>query len=153
MGNPSCGPRAAAPVDGFRAARHNDPVPTVCLEPRSRPMSLEEPKRIESTSEDRTMALFCHLGGAILGFLVPLIIWLIQKDKSRFVDDQGKEALNFQLTVLIGYVIGIATFCFIIGIFIFLATWVVNLVFGIIACVEAQKGNRYRYPIIIRFIS
>jgi uncharacterized Tic20 family protein len=117
------------------------------------PADGDEPRPRSASSDDRTMALFCHLGGALLGFLVPLIIWLIQKDKSRFIDDQGKEALNFQLTVLIGYVVGIATACFIIGIFLILATWVVNLVFGIIGAVTAQKGERYRYPISIRFIS
>jgi uncharacterized Tic20 family protein len=123
-------------------------------EPRNldEPKNLDAPGTLTSSSEDRTLAMFCHLGGAVLGFLVPLILWLIQKDKSRFIDDQGKEALNFQLTVLIGYLIGVATFCFFIGIVIFFGTWVTNLVFGILGAVAAQKGERYRYPISIRFI-
>jgi uncharacterized protein len=107
---------------------------------------------IPSTQEDRQMGLFCHLGGALLGFLVPLIIWLIKKDQSKFVDDQGKEALNFQITLLIGHVIGGATICFTFGL-INMAVWVLGLVFGIMGGMEANKGVVYRYPINIRMIT
>jgi uncharacterized Tic20 family protein len=107
---------------------------------------------IPSTQEERQMGLFCHLGGALLGFLVPLIIWLIKKDQSKFVDDQGKEALNFQITLLIGHVIGGVTICFTFGL-INMAVWVLGLVFGILGGVEANKGVVYRYPINIRMIT
>ena len=56
------------------------------------------PPSIESTPDDRTMALVCHIGGAVGSFLIPLIIWLIKKDQSKFVDDQGKEVINFHIT-------------------------------------------------------
>jgi uncharacterized Tic20 family protein len=108
-------------------------------------------RRNPATSEDRQMALFAHVGGALLGFLVPLIIWLIKKDKSPFVDDQGKEALNFQITVILAHVIGGLTICFTFGL-LNMAVYVVNLVFGIIGGVEANKGKVYRYPLTIRFI-
>ena len=106
---------------------------------------------IDSTPDDRSMSMLCHIGGAF-GFIVPLIIWLIKKDQSRFVDDQGKEALNFHLTMLIGHVIGGFTMCFTFGI-VNLAVMVVALVFSILGGLEANKGVRYRYPICIRFIS
>jgi uncharacterized Tic20 family protein len=106
---------------------------------------------IPSTSEDRTMAMVAHLGGGLFNFWVPLIIWLIKKDKSPFVDDQGKEALNFSLTMLIGHVLGGITICFTLGL-LNMAVAVVSTVFGIIAGVEANKGKVYRYPINIRFI-
>jgi uncharacterized Tic20 family protein len=104
-----------------------------------------------STSEDRQMAFFAHLGGALLGWLVPLIIWLIKKDKSKFVDDQGKEALNFQLTMLIGHVVGAFSFCLTWGT-INLVCYVLSLVFGIMGGVAANKGEVYRYPFNIRMI-
>jgi len=55
----------------------------------------------EIKQEDKTMAMLCHLLGILTAFLGPLIIWLVKKDQSPFVDDQGKEALNFQITLVI----------------------------------------------------
>ena len=107
---------------------------------------------IPSTSEDRQMGLFCHLGGAFLGFLVPLIIWVMKKDTSKFLDDQGKEALNFQLTLMIGHLVGGVTICITFG-SINMVLWVLGLVFGIMGGVAANKGEVYRYPINIRMIT
>ncbi|HZT82831.1 MAG TPA: DUF4870 domain-containing protein [Gemmataceae bacterium] len=115
------------------------------------PVDSSAPPEIPSTQDDRTMALICHLGGALGSFIVPLIVWLIKKDQSRFVDDQGKEALNFQLTLLIGHVIGMATACFTFGM-VNAAVGVVGLIFGILGGLEANKGVAYRYPLNIRFI-
>jgi uncharacterized Tic20 family protein len=107
---------------------------------------------IDSTPDDRTMAMLCHIGGAIGSFLIPLIIWLIKKDQSKFVDDQGKEALNFHITILIAHLIGGITLCFTFGI-INMVVWVLALVFGIIGGLAAQKGEVYRYPFAIRLIT
>lgn len=110
------------------------------------------PTEIPSTQDERTMALLCHLGGILTGFIVPLIIWLIKKDQSRFVDDQGKEALNFQLTLLIAYVVSTAAMCIYIGFVLWPATWIVSVVFGIMGSMAANKGEVYRYPVNIRFL-
>jgi Domain of unknown function (DUF4870) len=59
----------------------------------------------EIKSEDKTMAMLCHLLGIVTWFLGALIIWLIKKDQSKFVDDQGKEALNFQITLRGGWMV------------------------------------------------
>ena len=104
------------------------------------------------TSDAKTMAMLCHLLAIFTGFIVPLIIWLIKKDESRFVDQQGKEVLNFELTLLIAFVVGIATSCIVIGFFVIIAAQVCNIVFGILATIEVNKGNPYRYPVCIRFI-
>ena len=102
----------------------------------------------------RTMALLAHLLGIFTSFLGPLIIWLVKKDQQPFVDDQGKEALNFQITALIGWVAMVVLSCISLGILAFLpfVWWVVLLIFGIMACVESNKGNAYRYPINIRLV-
>ena len=107
-------------------------------------------------SDEKTMALLAHLLGGITCVLGPLIIWLIKKDESVFVNDQGKEAVNFQLSILIGYVIaGILSFIP----FVNCITWlffpvlgISGLIFGILGCLEANKGVVYRYPYSLRFI-
>lgn len=101
------------------------------------------------------MAMLAHLLGAVLGFLGPLIIWLMKKDESAFVNDQGKEALNFHLTLLIAYVVTAVAATVTCGILFFLplAPWLFQIIFGIIGAVEANKGNAYRYPATIRMIT
>ncbi len=107
-------------------------------------------------SDEKTMALLAHLLGGITCLLGPLIIWLIKKDESPFVNDQGKEAVNFQLSILIGYVIaGILNFIP----FVNCITWlffpvlgISGLIFGILGGLEANKGVVYRYPCALRFI-
>jgi uncharacterized Tic20 family protein len=103
------------------------------------------------TPDDKSMAMLAHLLG-ILGFIGPLIIWLIKKDTSPFVNDQGKEALNFHLTLLIGYVVGFATSFFCIGFIILPAVWILGTIFSIIGAMKAKEGLPYRYPFAIRFI-
>jgi len=100
----------------------------------------------------KTMAMLCHLLGIFTGFLGALIIWLVKKDQSPFVNQQGKEALNFQLTILIAYVVGGLTSCLVIGFFIIAAAYVVDLVFCILAAMTVNKGQPYRYPVCIRLI-
>ncbi len=106
----------------------------------------------EPDKDSKTMAMLSHLLGILLGFLGPLIIWLMKKDASPFVDDQGKESLNFQLTLLIGYLIAAATSCIFIGFLIFPVVWIVGLVLSILGTMKANEGLAYRYPVNIRFI-
>lgn len=104
--------------------------------------------------EDRTIALLTHLSGIIVSFIVPLIIWLINKDNPQksWLTDQSKEALNFQITLIIVYVIGTILTIILIGALINLAAWIACIVFSIIAGVAANKGEAYRYPFAIRLI-
>ena len=107
-----------------------------------------EPARPDS----KTMAMLCHLLGIFTGFLGPLIIWLIKKDEDPFVDDQGKEALNFQISVLIAMAISGALICLVIGGFLVVAVAVCNIVFCIIGALKANEGVAYRYPFTLRLI-
>jgi uncharacterized Tic20 family protein len=106
----------------------------------------------EPDKDAKTMGMLAHLLSILTGFIGPLIIWLVKKDTSPFVDDQGKESLNFQLTLLIGYVIAAATSCLFIGLILFPVLWVVGLVFEIMGTMKANQGIAYRYPFNIRFI-
>jgi len=131
----------------------NDPnVPPPQGEPPGTPVNYSGTSLpVANTKDEKSMAMLAHLLG-ILGFLGPLIIWLIKKDTSAFVDDQGKEALNFHLTMLIGYLIGGVTFWLCIGAFIILAVWIVSLIFSIVGAMKANQGIAYRYPFAIRLI-
>jgi uncharacterized Tic20 family protein len=104
--------------------------------------------------EDRTVALLTHLSGIIAGFIVPLIMWLINKDKPEksWLTDSSVEALNFQITIAIAYVICIVLSVIIIGGLLMPIVWLVNLIFCIIAGVAANKGESYRYPFALRLI-
>ncbi|QEC52290.1 hypothetical protein EDD80_106160 [Anseongella ginsenosidimutans] len=103
-------------------------------------------------SDDRLFAVFAHLGTIIASFLVPLIIWLVKKDDSAFVDHHGKEALNFQITIFLGYIAGGLLAPFLIGIPILFACWILSLVCAIMAAIKANEGKPYRYPISWRII-
>ena len=98
------------------------------------------------------MAMLCHILAIFTGFLGPLIIWLIKKDDSPFVDRHGKEALNFQLTILIAWVASglLAFVC--IGFILMPVIGIVDLVLCILAAVKSSRGEDYRYPINIRFV-
>ena len=120
--------------------------------------------------EERQWAMFAHLSALLGGivtagwagslgcFIGPLIIWLVKKDTMPFVDDQGKEALNFNITVgivfLILLILTLVTFG--IGILLtgplMLIVGLVWLVFTIIAGIKANNGETYRYPFALRLI-
>jgi len=110
------------------------------------------------TSQARTWGMLCHLS-AICGYffpfghlLGPFIVWLIKKNEHEFVDDQGREALNFQLSMTIYMIVAGILIFFLIGIPILIALIVANIVFIVIASVKANDGVRYRYPLTIRFL-
>jgi uncharacterized Tic20 family protein len=126
-----------------------DPTPPPTVEPTSGPTP-----QPPLTNESKNLALLGHLLGLFTGFLGPLILWLVKKEDS-FVEDQSREALNFQLTVLIAYIAsGIAAIASCGILFpLPLAVWIADLVFCILAAVDSSKGNTYRYPVTIRFIN
>ncbi|MEM8952849.1 MAG: DUF4870 domain-containing protein [Verrucomicrobiota bacterium] len=114
------------------------------------------------SSEEKTMAMLTHLLAfsgyfTVIGTIVgPLILWVLKRDTMPFVDDQGKEAVNFNISFFIYYVIaGIlcATIIFlIIGVPAFAILFILHVVFIIVAAIKASNGEAYRYPMTIRFI-
>ncbi len=92
-----------------------------------------------------------HIGGIILGFVGPLIVMLVFGPRDGFTKDQSTEALNFQITAILGY---IASFILsvILPIPFTLLIWVAVLVFGIMGGLAANKGQAYRYPFALRLI-
>ena len=103
--------------------------------------------------------MFCHLGGlvghALVGFghvVVPLVLWLIKRDQMPFVNQEGKEAVNFQISITI-YALaggGLAFFC--VGFFVLAAVFIFDIIMVIQASIAASNGKAFRYPLCIRFI-
>ena len=124
-------------------------------QPPGQPGGYGHPGQELSPADQRMWAMLGHLGGILLSFLAPLIVFLVQKDRGAYVKEQSAEALNFQLTVLIGYVVvtvlTIITLGF--GSFLYLPLWLVAVVFAVLAGVAANKGENYRYPVSLRMIS
>ena len=102
--------------------------------------------------DERNMAMFALLGGGILGFIVPLIIFLIKKDESPFVRDQAAHSLNFQLLLLIGYVISSVLMIVLIGYLFWFALWVTSIVLGIMGGMAANRGEWYRFPFNVNWV-
>ena len=101
--------------------------------------------------EERTMAMLVHLLGLLTGFIGPLVLWLVKKDTSPFIDHHGKEAVNFLITNLIFSIPMI--FIAFVTLGLGLIAWMAFLyTFYIIACVQAYKGVWYRIPLNIRLI-
>ncbi len=98
------------------------------------------------------MALLVYLLAIPTGFIGPLILWLIKKDQSRFLDDQGKEVLNWSITLHIAQVAcGVLMFA-VIGMFLLPLVMVVHVVFTILGALKANQGVAYRYPFAIRLL-
>lgn len=121
-------------------------------------MSDLEQTQGEPKQEERSLGLACHLlalAGLVVPFgnvLGPLIMWLVKKDESDFVDDQGKEALNFNITISIAGFIAFLLMFVVIGGLLLPIIGIFWLVMTIIAAVKANGGERYRYPLTIRLI-
>jgi len=104
------------------------------------------------------MGMLCHLL-ALAGYAIPfgnilgpLIIWQIKKDQYPFADDQGKESLNFQISVSIYAIISTILIIVVIGIPLVIAVGVFGLVEIILASIKANQGIPWRYPMTIKFI-
>jgi len=118
----------------------------------------------EAGKDARLWGMLCHLAGLagyvmpIIGNIVaPLIIWQIKKDELPFVDKQGKEAVNFQISMSLYALVGI-TVCLVtcVGAVLIpvvgIVVGIVDLIFLLIAAVKANNGESYQYPLTIRFI-
>lgn len=118
------------------------------------------PAGILVREEDKTMAMLCHLLAIFTGFLGPLILWLVKKDSSPFVDHHGREALNFQITiflVMMGLMamVFVLMFVFFVGFLlipVIMILQVLVIVAEVMAAVAAQRGDWHRYPFCLRLV-
>lgn len=111
------------------------------------------------SQDEKTWGMLAHLS-SLSGFIVPfgsllgpLIVWLVKRDTMPFVADQGKEALNFNITVLLAALVSCILMFVLIG-FLLLAVVVVGwLVLTIMATIESNKGVAFRYPFTLRLVN
>jgi uncharacterized Tic20 family protein len=111
------------------------------------------------TQDERTWGLVAHLSafaGLVAPFagnvIGPLVVWLIKREQSAFVETEAREALNFNITVFIGYAICIPLVLVFIGILMGIALFIYWLVMTIMAAVKAGEGIPYRYPFALRLV-
>lgn len=121
---------------------------------------------IEPTEDERNLAIIAHasgiagfIGGGLIGFVGPLVVYLMKKDNSHYVETQAKEALNFQITLLLFSVAMTALAIMSCGILIPIAVplgiavpVIGQIVFGILATLAVRDGKFYRYPFNFRLI-
>lgn len=131
------------------------PAPGMATPAGFEPMPFGAPTGLapgDVTSDDRTMALLAHLLAIVVGFIGPLIIWLVRKDQSAFVEHHGKESLNFQITMFIALISSFILVFLLLGLLLLPILMIVQLVMPIVAATAANRGEIYRYPFTLRVI-
>jgi uncharacterized Tic20 family protein len=111
-----------------------------------------ELEKIAPSKDDCNIAMLAHLLGIFTGFIGSLVIWLLLKDRSAYVGQESKEALNFQITVAIAFFAAWLMTFILIGFLLVPLLWVANMVFCILGAIAASKGEGYRYPAAIRLL-
>ena len=104
-------------------------------------------------ADERNLAVLAQVLGIFTSFLGPLVIYLIARPDQPFAKHHAAEALNFSITVIIGYVVSMVLMIVLIGFLLFFVIWIAAVVLGIVAAVAASKGEWYRYPINFRMVS
>lgn len=114
--------------------------------------------RIIDDKDERMWGMLCHLS-ALFGLIIPfgnligpLVVYSLKKDEYTFVADQGKESLNFQISILIYLMISGIAVLLLVGIFFLLFVPFIAIILTVLAGVRANDGEYYRYPFCIRFI-
>ena len=123
------------------------------------PAAVPPPGSPSANQDEKLCGMLCHLSALVayvgepFGHIIgPLIVWLIKKDQLPLVDDQGKESLNFQISMTIYGAVSLVLIFVVIGFFLLIGLAVFDLVMIIVASIKANQGIAYRYPLTIRLI-
>ncbi len=114
---------------------------------------LTVPNNEQPSNDDKNIATVTHLAGTVFFFIPALLVWVLKKNDSAYLANQAKEALNFQITVLIAMFIAKAMLWILVGFALVPLVFLGNLVFCIIAAITTSKGETYRYPLCLRLIN
>ena len=113
----------------------------------------------EIPREARKWAMICHIIALVgllgngIGFLLgPLIVWMLKKEEHPFIDEQGKEAVNFQITMFIAAFISALLVFVVVGIILLIIVGLLMTILPIIGAIKANDGEDFKYPLSIRFI-
>ena len=102
-----------------------------------------------NSSDQRTLAIITHILGILTGFIGPLIVMLVAKDKQT--KNHARNALNWQLSTIIYFIISFILILILIGILFIVAIAVLNIIFCIMAAIKASEGKLWKYPLTIQF--
>lgn len=105
-----------------------------------------------SEADDKLWASLSHLSGIVLGFVGPLVIWLILKDRGAKTAVEAKEALNFQITAAFAWIVAAILTFVLIGFLLYPLIGIAVLIFSILGFVKVNGGGSYRYPVAIRLV-
>lgn len=111
----------------------------------------------ELKKDETTWAVLAHLSAFVVGFLGPLFVWLAKRDEMQFVEDQAKEALNFNISIMIYMLVGLVVpaLTIILAPLAVLVMPILGIFFIIVVirgALKSSKGERYRYPFCLRLI-
>lgn len=113
----------------------------------------------QQQKDDRLWGMLCHLsallavfGVPLLNVLGPLVVWLLKRNTSAFVDEQGKSSLNFQITAAIAFLVCVPLVFIGIGIFMMIGVGIADLIFVVIASIKVNQGENYKYPFTLTLI-
>lgn len=106
----------------------------------------------EPTDDERLFAMLIYILSFFFPILAPLIIWLIKRDESSFVDYHGKEYFNFFLSFFIYGIISSILMLVLIGFLLAAIVGILGLIFTILAAIKSYNGEYYKIPLVIRFI-
>ena len=106
------------------------------------------------SKDDTNLAMIAHLLGFFFWIFPGLVVWLMNKDKpsKAFVSEQAKEALNFQITLTLAYIVSAGLSLVLIGFVLLFAIWAADIIFCILAAIRVSNGINYRYPFTLRLL-
>lgn len=105
------------------------------------------------SNDEKNIATITHLGGILFSFIPSLIVFLLKKDDSDYIRVQSREALNFQITLLLAQFVAYVLIFVLVGFLLLGLIWLFNIVICIIAAISSSKGEDYRYPFTLRLIN
>ena len=113
---------------------------------------------IVADKDQRTWAMFCHLS-ALAGLLFPfgsvigpLIVWLVKKEEMPLVAEHGRKSLNFQLTMMIAYIVCFMLMFVVVGVILMPLVALFSLIMVVVSAIKANDGKEVKYPMAIEFI-
>jgi uncharacterized protein len=140
------------PTEGGQQPYHGQPTPQD--PPRGQSPTYGQPAQAPvSASDARMWSLLAHLGGILFSFIPALVIYLVYKDRDPFIRRHSAQALNFQIILVIAYVLSSWLIFIVIGVFTYAAAGIACLVFSIMAATAANRGEEYTYPLVPQMVT
>ncbi|MGF2616709.1 DUF4870 domain-containing protein [Rossellomorea vietnamensis] len=107
---------------------------------------------MESTKEERLLAAFIYIISFFTVFIGPLVIWLIKKDESKYIDHHGREYMNFLISYFVYGLISSLLMLVLIGFILAPIVGLLAFIFTILGAIKAYEGEYYRIPAIFRIL-